>query len=595
MKLKNLILSIFALAAVSSSAAAPTAMQNVMGREKQSLNGKWAVITDIMKLGDRQKWGDPKPAVDNLTLKELYYDGGMTLDVPGDWNSQRLEFFYYEAPMWYKKSFYFTPDDAKRNFLHFAGVSSKAEVYLNGKLLGKHSGGFTPFQFEVSDVLREGENVVVVRVDNIRTTDGIPALDFDWWNYGGITRDVDLISTPKTFIEDYWVRLEKGSQKRLLVDVELNGEQKANKKIEVSIPEAKIKKVLTTDENGKASIAFDAKLSLWSPDSPKLYDVEVKCGDEAVGDRIGFRTIEVKGADILLNGEPIFLRGINIHEEIARDMRRSIDKHDAEFLIGQAEDLGCNFIRLSHYPHNEYMVKLAEERGMMMWEEIPVWQNIAFKDKKVCDNMESMLEEMVKRDKNRCGIIMWSVSNETFPYKERNEFLASLIKKCRTWDDTRAITAAIDKIRFKDKEDPHLYMIDPLADMIDIIGINKYMGWYDKWRVAPEDTKWVVEQDKPIVISEFGAEAIYANYGDGENLNSWSEDYMSQAYRDDLASFENIKNLRGTAPWILFDFRSPRRAHAMYQQGWNRKGLTSPEGNRKQAWYIMRDYYQTKK
>ncbi|MFR9565821.1 MAG: sugar-binding domain-containing protein, partial [Rikenellaceae bacterium] len=199
MKLKNLILSILALAAVSSSVAVPTAMQNVMGREKQSLNGKWAVITDIMKLGDRQKWGDPKPAVDNLTLKELYYDGGMTLDVPGDWNSQRLEFFYYEAPMWYKKSFYFTPDDTKRNFLHFAGVSSKAEVYLNGKLLGKHSGGFTPFQFEVSDVLREGENVVVVRVDNIRTTDGIPALDFDWWNYGGITHDVDLISTPKTF------------------------------------------------------------------------------------------------------------------------------------------------------------------------------------------------------------------------------------------------------------------------------------------------------------------------------------------------------------------------------------------------------------
>lgn len=114
------------------------------------------------------------------------------------------------------------------------------------------------------------------------------------------------------------------------------------------------------------------------------------------------------------------------------------------------------------------------------------------------------------------------------------------------------------------------------------------------WKEEPAKSRWITRENKPVIISEFGAEAIYANYGDGENINSWSEDFMKKAYLDNLSSFENIPNYRGCSPWILFDFRSPRRSHAMYQQGWNRKGLISPEGNRKQAWYVMRDYFQTK-
>ncbi len=598
--MKNLTKKLLGLAVLTmtcltfASANNNLAMQNVMNRERMSLNGKWATLPDIMEVGAKANWGNPKPPTDKLKLQELQYDGGMTLDVPGDWNSQNPEFVYFESYMWYKRSFYFTPNGEKRNFLHFAAVANHANVYLNGELLGKHHGGFTPFQFEVTDRLKNGENIVVVRVDNIRGKNTIPALKFDWWNYGGITRDVDLISTPKTFIEDYWVRLAKGSTTKVLVDVELNGADKADQEVEVTIAGTKISKKIKTDANGVAKVEFDAKLELWSPDSPKLYDIIVESASDKVEDRVGFRSIETQGADILLNGKPIFLKGINIHEEIARDRRRSINKHDAEYLIGQAEALGCNFIRLSHYPQNEAMVKLCEERGIMMWEEIPVWQDINFRDKDVCDAATKMMHEMVERDKNRCGIIIWSVSNETFPYKERNEYLYGLIEKCRTWDDTRMISAAIDKIRFMTKESTDLEMFDPLADHLDIIGINKYMGWYEKWRKDPKDTKWISRDNKPVIISEFGAEAIYANYGDGDNLNSWSEEYMSKAYRDDLASFDNIPNLRGTAPWILFDFRSPRRAHAMYQQGWNRKGLLSPEGNRKQAWYIMRDYYKTK-
>lgn len=572
------------------------AMQNVLGRNRQSLNGRWSILTDVMDQGLNRRWGNPVETTDPLQLNELHYEGGHTLYVPGDWNSQSLEFQYYEAPMWYHRTFYHTPAQGNREFLHFAAVASHATVFLNGEKLGEHTGGFTPFQFEVTENLKSGKNVVVVRVDNRRSKSMIPAIQFDWWSYGGITRDVDLISTPQTYIKDYWVRLKKGSMKRVIVDVQLDGVAKAGADIEISIAGTSIVKRFKSDGDGSASIEFDADLDLWSPSSPRLYSVNIKSGDDSIEDRIGFRSIEVEGSQILLNGEPIFLRGVNIHEEISKETRRSIDLNDAHYLTQEALDLGCNFVRLSHYPHNEYMVRLCEERGIILWEEIPMWQDIEYSNPKVCELATGMMREMISRDKNRCAIAIWSVANETFPWAEnRTEFLKELVEQSREWDDTRAITSALNSVSY-DKNDPaKLVLNDPLAEYLDIIGVNMYMGWYMKMQFDPAETELVTIADKPIILSEYGAGAVYANYGDGGNINSFSEDYMAKVYRDNLVLFEKTPNLCGTAPWILFDFRSPVRAHSMYQQGWNRKGLISPEGNRKSAWYIMRDYYNSKK
>ncbi len=595
-RVKVLLFALLLVAAtITTSSAQPTAMQNVMNRERQSLNGKWAAIPDQMNIGNRAKWGSPRLGRVTDKLRELYYEGGETLNVPGDWNSQNPEYVYFEAPMWYKRSFLYEPQPNTRQFLHFAAVCSHADVYLNGEKLGSHKGGFTPFQFEVTGRLTEGENYVVVRVDNTRTPDTVPAMHFDWWVYGGITRDVDLITTPDTFIKDYWVRLSKGSMERVLVDVKLDGVAKGGSEVVISIPEAKIKKRVKTSESGEASIEFDAKkLRLWSPEDPYLYSVTIASGADEVRDDIGLRCFEVKGAEMLLNGKPQFLRGINIHEEIALDRRRSVDALDAEMLTNEALALGCNFVRLSHYPHNEHMVKMCERKGLMMWEEIPVWQGINFSSEQVREDITNMMHEMIERDKNRCGIVMWSISNETFwSNKHRNEFLPKLAAQTRAWDDTRAVTSALNHSVYRDGESD-LTLVDDLAQHLDVIGLNKYMGWYDAWKKAPKDTKWATIADKPIIFSEFGAEAIYGNYGDGENLNAWSEDYMKQAYLDDLECFTRIPNFRGCAPWIMFDFRSPRRSHAMYQQGWNRKGLISPEGNRKEAWHVMNKFYQSK-
>ncbi len=597
MKLRLIIVAALLSFIGAQTINAQTAMQNPLARQRESLNGVWNVLPDPFGHGVKNNWGAPK-GDNERKLAEVYYDGDLTFNVPGDWNHQIPEFFYYEGDMWYQRTINYSPREGKRAILHFAAVSAHCSVYLNGEKIGDHRGAFTPFQFEVGDKLHEGVNNLIVRVDNHRSLTSIPATTFDWWNYGGVTRDVDLIFVPEEYIFDYTVGLDNNQKNVVAFEVQLSGADVANKKVTLSIPKKRFKLDVVTDENGVARATKRVKLDLWSPSSPKLYDVVVSSEEDSVQDRVGFRTIEVEGEQILLNGEPIFLRGINIHEEIAHEMRRSYNTEDAEALIAEAEALNCNFIRLSHYPHNEYMVRLAEERGFLMWEEIPVWQGICFSDKNVCEYAEDMMAEMIHRDKNRCGIILWSVSNETPLTEDRLECLAHLAKKSREWDSTRLITSALDKAKVtKDKEDGKFYMElpDPLIEHLDVVGINKYMGWYAHFPCDPAELNWRIATGKPVIMSEFGAECVAGNNeGDTSNLNLWTEDYMESVYEGNIASFENFPNLCGTSPWILYDFRSPRRPHAKFQRGWNRKGLISPEGVRKKAWYVMHDYYESK-
>ncbi len=569
-------------------------MQNVMGRERQSLNGSWSFIADVNNLGVAQKWFREVDRTTLTTFVEANFEGEAKLTVPGDWNSQRPEFLYFESTMWYQRNFEFH-DESKddRHFLHFGAVANDAAVYLNGELLGKHYGGFTPFQFDVTDALREGVNVVTVRVNNQRSESTIPGMIYDWWCYGGITRDVDIVTTPKSFIEDYWVRLEKGSMNRVLVDVQLNGSDVANKDVVVTLKGTKIKRKLKTNDKGVAQAAFDAKLTLWSPDAPHLYDVVLECGEDRVEDRIGFRCFEVRGTKLYLNDKEIFLKGVNIHEEIASERRRAVDQADAEYLMGAVAELGCNFVRLAHYPYNEYVVRLCDEMGLMMWEEIPTWgAHLDFSNKTIQQRTTTMVQEMIRRDKNRCATIIWSVANETKSWDEgRNNFLGGLLKQTREWDNTRAVSLASNSSRFLEGDDKNLVLVDPLADEVDIIAVNKYLGWYGDWATSAEESNWKTRDDKPMIVSEFGAGAVYGNHDNPTNVNSFSEDYMAMLYNKTLRFFENVPNYCGVAPWVMFDFRSTRRSNVKYQDGWNRKGLLSPYGEKKSAWYIMQKYY----
>ncbi len=571
-----------------------SALVNIYGRNSELLNGRWDAIVDLYDQGGRMKVYENRTPQGSIDFYEYAFDGGLRLEVPGDWNSQSDELKYYEGTVWYGRHFDAEPQPGEREILCFGAVSYRCRVYLNGKLIGSHEGGFTPFEFDVTGDLVKGDNFLVVEVNNRRTKDAIPALAFDWWNYGGITRDVALVTVPDNYIADYFIQLDKNSVDVINVEVKMS-KSEAGVAVEVEIPGIGKTFHGVTDAAGEVRGTIKGKgLKRWAPDAPVLYDVAVHGGSDSVNERIGFRNIAVDGTKILINGEPQFMRCVSFHEEIPQRMGRAFSKADATMLLNEAKDLGVNMIRLAHYPQNEHTVRMAEEMGIVLWQEIPIWQGIDFSDDSTRAKAQTMLAEMINRDKNRCAVGFWGVANETQPSDERNDFLKSLLATGRDIDTTRLYVAAFDLVYF-DKNRRLFTMDDSFTDNLDVVAVNKYMGWYHPWPLSPEEAVWNVTPDKPLIISEFGGEALYGQHGSPDVTSSWSEEYQARLYRDNLRMFENIPNLAGVSPWVLFDFRSPFRFHPTNQEGWNRKGLVSDRGQRKKAWYIMRDYYNKKR
>jgi beta-glucuronidase len=591
MKLLNLVFAAF-FTLIFSDLAAQNAITNVYGRNVQSLNGKWDAVIDLYDQGRKNEIYLNKKPQSKTDFYEYSFENGYRLNVPSDWNSQMPELKYYEGTVWYARRFDVAKEGNKRLFLYFGAVSYRCRIYLNGKEIGKHEGGFTPFQIEVTNAVKEKDNFLAVEVNNTRTVDAIPAMAFDWWNYGGITRDVFLVNTPDVFIEDYFIQLDKHKADMIDATVKLS-EKVANMSITIEIPELKLKQALRTNANGEVKTSFiSKKIERWSPASPKRYSIKISTEKDKVEEEIGFRNIWVKGEDVFLNDKPIFLKSISFHEEIPQRKGRAFSQADAVMLLSEAKALGCNMIRLAHYPQNEYIVRIAEKMGFLLWEEIPIWQGIDFKNEATKEKAGKMMTEMVMRDKNRCALTFWGVANETQPSEPRNIFLKYLIEKCKAVDTTRLIIAAFDLVHFN-RDRQVFVMNDPFIKELDVIAINKYMGWYHPWPISPDKATWDVAKGKPLIVSEFGAEALYGKTGDADLVSSWSEDYQATLYRDNLEMFKHIPNLRGTSPWILFDFRSPFRFHPTNQEGWNRKGLVSDQGYRKKAWFLMKEYYDS--
>lgn len=565
---------------------------NVYGRQYTLLNGKWNAIIDPYQQGRKTAIYRNRALKDKADFKEYAFEGGLRLNVPSDWNSQIPELKYYEGTMWYARKFEINKKSDENLFLYFGAVNYRCRVYLNGTLIGSHEGGFTPFLFNVTNVVKEGGNFLAVEVDNTRTADAIPALSFDWWNYGGITRDVMLVHTPKNYIRDYFIQLDKYDSDRVHAEVQLSA-QNAGQLVKIEIPELKIANKVFTDGTGLAKATFRVRnLERWSPQAPKLYQVIVSSEVDEVKENIGFRNLYVKNTQIYLNDSPVFMKSIGLHEEISQRQGRAYSEQDAIALLSEAKGLGVNMIRLAHYPQNEYIVRLAEQMGLMLWEEIPVWQGIDFKDSSTRLKAQRMYTEMLLRDRNRCALTFWGVANETAPSESRNAFLKSLVELCHKMDTTRLITAAFDLPKLN-SETNAFEMEDDFIENLDVVSINKYMGWYHRWPMSPSEIRWNVALDKPLIFSEFGGEALYGQSGDSTVTSSWSEEYQEKLYKDNLEMFKYIPNLAGISPWILFDFRSPYRFHPTNQEGWNRKGLISDQGYRKKAWYVMKEYYES--
>lgn len=571
-------------------------MTNPMARNITMLDGKWDAIVDPVDFGIGSWaaiWKDKKATAKD-DFYEYSFEGGLQLYVPGDFNTQLSQLEYLEGTVWYKKKISYNLAPGRRAFLYVGAANYLSNVWLNGRQLGSHEGGFTPFQFEITDQLRQGENTFIIRVNNERRVDGIPARGYDWVNYGGLTRSLYIIETAETYVNDYSIHLDRNDFKRISGWVSVNGKHSVGSKVRVSIPSLGINSIFSTDSTGRAVFSFKAKgLSLWSPESPVLYDCTVSIAGDTVSERIGFRDIRVDGDRIMLNGKPVFLRGICFHEESPFTGSRLTSEADARMLLGWCKELGCNFIRLAHYPHNEFTVRLAEEMGFMLWSEIPVYQGVNFGSKTIVGKMKDMLYEMISRDRNRCGIVAWGIANETRPGGARDRVLGEMADYARQCDPTRLITAALNNWRINSTENSAA-LSDKLIEKLDIIALNAYIGWYNKWPSEPGTLRWNIPYDKPVIFSEFGAEALYNQHDNPDRASSWSEEYQAKVYSDNIKMFEDIEQLSGVCPWILTDFRSPRRLLPRLQDGWNRKGLLSDKGQKKKAWYVMKDYYANK-
>ncbi|MGA3049160.1 MAG: glycoside hydrolase family 2 TIM barrel-domain containing protein [Terracidiphilus sp.] len=598
--------------AASDTVKAPIVLTGADMRPATSLNGEWGAIVDPYFSGlysfhheekkngwflnQKAKPGDTGPI-------EYDFSKSPTLKVPGDWNTQRESLLYYEGPVWYEHDFTYHPKAHTRIFLHVGAANYRSWFWVNGQKVCEHEGGYTSFNCDVTAAIHEGANFVVAAVDNTRHEDNVPTLETDWWNYGGLTRTVSLIEVPDTFIDQYDVQLERAPETTLKphgndfgiigpihlahIDgwVHVVGGQVGDK-VEIEIPELKSKGsgVLSSDGRALVHLAVSG-LERWSPETPKLYKVTITAGNDSITDLIGFRTIETRGTEILLNGKPIFLRGISIHAEAPYRTGRANTDKDAETLLGWAKELGCNFVRLAHYPHDETMLRAADRMGLLVWSENPVYWALQFDNPKVLAKAEQQLDEEIGTSRNHAAIIFWSMANETPNNPARTQFISTLAARARELDPSRLITAALLV-----RGEGHTKIIDdPLGKALDVIGFNEYIGWYEQRPESADQTQWRIDYEKPVIVSEFGGDAKAGLHG-GDN-DRWTEEYQANIYRHQLGMLNRISQLRGMSPWILMDFRSPNRPLTGIQDEFNRKGLISDQGQKKSAFFILQKAY----
>lgn len=586
------------LCAISVFAQQPlkTLIVDVDHRPVTSLDGNWHYLVDptgrSLYTPDGAVRDNGYALNEHPTLvgerkgQEYDFARASTLKVPGDWNTQEPTLFRYEGVLWYQRDFTFEPKPDMRTFLHIGAANYRSYVWVNQKRICDHEGGFTPFDCEVTAALHPGNNFVVIAVDSTRLVDGIPGLITDWYNYGGLTRDVSLVDVPKAFVDDFDVHLKPKTMDGLAGYVHVV-DATEGAPVTIRIPEAGLEATAKADAGGRAEFDIPAKkLDLWSPQNPKLYKVQIEAGQDKLSDDIGFRDIRVDGTEILLNGKPIFLKGANAHAEAPYRTGRVDSDKDVEAIFGFLKDLNANFVRLCHYPQDQRMERMADRDGIMVWSEIPIWQHISYDKPLVYAKAVAMLHEMIRRDRDKASVILWSVANETPDNPTRTEFLKKLVVEAHKLDSTRPVTAALLQ---PNNPGETKILTDPLAQALDVVGMNEYVGWYSYTPDQAENIKFEVPQ-KPIIISEFGAEAKIGNHGPKDQR--WTEEFQIDFYRHNFVMLSKIPQIRGFAPWVLMDFRSPTRNIPLLQDGYNRKGLISEDGKKKEAFFLIQKIYK---
>ena len=553
-------------------------------RRVTSLDGAWRFCKDPSDVGVKDAWFDG--------LQSSY-----TVAVPSVWNTER-GLLTYEGVAWYEKTFH-TAGGCLR--LCFGAVMTAAEVWLDGKPLGTHYGGFTQFDFIVPDVTA-GEHRLSVRVDNRFDKDSIPQTWVDWYHYGGIVRGVtvetlegicvlsnrleytlsdDLTVASCTPVLELYNAAEKEGSTAL--SFALNGEVRTHGDACVSggaYATVTLPRFSLTD------------VKLWNIGDANLYSIRITTDSDDLCDRVGFRLVEVKDGTVLVNKKPVEFRGVNRHEEhpeFGFAFPFSLMKRDIDLAL----EMGCNAIRGSHYPNAQEFVDLLDERGLMFWSEIPIWgcgfSDEALANPTVVSRGLQMHREMVKYYYNHPCIVLWGMHNEIHTQTPAAYDMSKLYYEfLKANGGNRLVVFA----------DCHPYE-SICFEFTDVICINMYFGWYygyedDAWETFLARFCRMAEEkgiaDKPIIMSEFGCAAI-AGCHDDENI-LWCEENQVKQISACLKLFHAHPRVAGSFIWQFFDMRTCLEAGLNRARGFNNKGLMNEYRKPKLAYYAAQKLYR---
>ena len=552
------------------------------------LNGTWGFKIDRDNVGEAEGWQNGLPCGDETT-------------VPSCWNNE-LRLLNYEGCCWYERKF---RTEGGTLLLEFESVMTLATVWLDGVKLGEHYGAFTEFEFVVNDV-KAGEHTLVVRADSRFDEHSFPQRYTDWFNYGGIARSVSAHELKGiSILSNHLVYELSEDLKDVTVSAKLDlynaCEGSVTSPLSVTVGDVTVYDgEITLDgyerrtyETPKVTIE---NVAIWDPKTPNLYTVAVKTDTDDLIDRVGFRKIEVKDVKILLNGKPIELLGVNRHDDHPDwgfAFPPKLMKKDLDLI----EDLGCNTIRGSHYPNSKIFLDMLDKRGILFWSEIPMW-GVGFSEKSLLDPIieergTNMHEEMVRQYYNHPSIILWGMHNEIPTYSPNSYHLSEKWSKIlRAKGGNRLITHA---------------SCHPMKDndmgFDDVISINIYHGWYryggyngtlQDWDKMVEDLrarrKEMGWEDKPVVMSEFGAAALAGFHSHFDDVR-WSEEYQRDLLEYTLELFHKTDYMNGTYIWQFCNIRTSPSTDLNRVRYFNNKGILDEYRNPKASYFKVKELY----
>jgi len=547
------------------------------------------------------------------------------MPVPASYNdiTENIETRDHIGYVWYETNFFISKNwKNNRIFLRVGSATHSSIVWLNGKEITKHTGGFLPFEVEITDDVNFGQNHrLTIAVDNRLTWNNLPPGEiksyndenhpdgfkiqeyyFDFFNYSGLHRPVRLIAVPKTFIQDITAKttIKKGFG---IITYKILTNERKPLNSQVRLLDKFGKEVLKT--TGLLGDIKVQKPNLWEWGNPYLYTLETKIFDDdnnlidCYRLPIGIRTIKVTQNKFLLNGKPFYFKGFGKHEDSdirGKGLDNAINVKDFNLL----KWMGANSFRTSHYPYSEEIMNLADEEGFLIIDEVPavgmnLWDhkksvfNSNRVNQKTLNHHLQTIRELIQRDKNHPSVVMWSVANEATTYEKKAlPYFKKVVEEVRKLDPTRPVTIVNSSSPDKCK----------VSHLFDVICINRYFGWYTdtghleliEHQIGLELDKWFKNFKKPILVTEYGADTIAGIHKNPPSV--FSEEFQIEFLNAYNRVFDKKKFVIGEHIWCFADFVTKQGINRVMG---NKKGVFTRQRDPKSAAFIIRKRWNEEK